>query len=105
MTFPPTGNEPQAQGDPMAPAPEPSPLDQTMGSAPETVNLLKSVSDEDQKKYAEDVCRRTEIDLKSSAEFRKRRTSIVRLYLGQMPPPADDQMNYAQVHYAIVAVA
>ena len=65
------------------------------GSAPETVNLLDTLDEETQKKYGEDVCRRTDVDLKSSADFRKRRANIVKLYLGQMPSPGDDQMNYA----------
>lgn len=78
----------------------------TLGFAPETVDLTGTLSDEDQKKLADDVVRCFERDWKGSEKFRERRTSIVKLFLGILPPREDDDgIGGAQVHYPIIATA
>ncbi len=85
---------------------EPPAVDAALaGSAPETVNLVAKLKPDDLKKYGEDVCRFYEVDHSSSEDFRSRRANIVKLYLGQMPPPPEDGFTYARVHYPIVATA
>lgn len=84
----------------------PSGVDASLaGSAPETVNILAQLPPDKVETYGQDVCRYYDVDLKSSEGFRNRRANIVKLYLGQMPPPNDDGFGYAQVHYPIIATA
>lgn len=94
----------------MGPEPMLGPLPhdaETMGFAPETVDLLATTGDEDQKALAEDVIRKFERDWKSMEKYRQKRTSIVKLFLGILPPLEDEDgsVGGAQVHYPLVAIA
>lgn len=79
----------------------------TLGFAPESVDLTSTLAVEDQQKLADDVLRCFERDWKGSERFRARRTSIVKLFLGMLPPRDDEDgdIGGAQVHYPIIAVA
>lgn len=86
------------------------PLDhdaETMGFAPETVNLLPALSDKDQATLAEDVSRKFDRDWKSMEKYRAKRTSIVKLFIGMLPPVDDEDaaVGGSQVHYPLVAIA
>lgn len=76
------------------------------GNAPETVNLVETLSVEDQEKYAKRVVEDYERDMKSGEKFRERRARIVRLALGDIPPPKDgEKFRLARIHYAIIMTA
>lgn len=79
----------------------------TDGFAPETVDLVATLGDADQQKLADEVIRAYERDWKGSERFRERRTSIVKLFLGMLPPvdDADGSIGGARVHYPIIATA
>jgi len=75
----------------------------TAGLQPETVNLAKSISEEDAQKYVDDVCETYERDWDSGAKHRKRIAKILRLALGDIPPPSDgEKFRLARIHYPIV---
>ena len=84
-------------------APETSIEDVTMDKAPETVNLVASITDEaDQRKIASRVFKDYETDHRSSERYREKRASILKLFIGMLPPSQDDG---AQIHYSIIAQA
>lgn len=72
------------------------------GKAPETVNLVPSLDEEDRKKIANRVYRDYERDDRSSEKYRKKRDSILKLFIGMLPPSEGDG---AQIHYSIIAKA
>lgn len=78
----------------------------TQGLAPETVNVAEVMSEEDLKKCGERVCRDFDRDWDSSKDYRLRRDSILKLFLGHLPSPVDgEELAHAQVHYPIIAKA
>lgn len=79
----------------------------TENLAPETVDLVATLGVEDQQKLADEVIRAYERDWKGSERFRARRTSIVKLFLGMLPPADDEDgsVGGARVHYPIIATA
>lgn len=73
------------------------------GKSPETVNLLASITDEaEQKKIGSRVWKDYDRDLRSSERYREKRASILKLFIGMLPP---NQNDGAQVHFSIVAKA
>jgi hypothetical protein len=75
----------------------------TMGKAPESVNLLQSITDEqEQAKIGNRVWKDYDRDFRSSERYREKRASILKLFIGMLPPSQDDG---AQVHYPLVATA
>jgi hypothetical protein len=74
------------------------------GYAPESVNLVDQLSEQDQKALASEVVKGFERDWDSAEDFRERRDSIIRLYLGIMPALEDGEFR-TQIHYAIIATA
>ena len=84
--------------------PAPLPIDAvTMGKAPETVNLLASITDEaEQRKIGNRVWKDYDRDFRSSERYREKRASILKLFIGMLPPSENDG---AQVHFSIVAKA
>lgn len=87
------------------PVDEPAHEQELQGSAPETVNLVSTLDEEFVKKLGQEVYDNIEEDLRSSEQFRERRTSIVKLALGIMPPRPDGHDTLAQVHYPIIMTA
>src|SRR5690348_3872061 len=75
------------------------------GSAPETVNLVKTMSDDDQKACAEKIVRDFERDQKSGQKWRDRHARVLQLALGDLPEPEDGDTNKARIHYAIIMKA
>lgn len=76
------------------------------GLAPETVNLVPHMAKHELETLGSRVVKRFEKDWKSSTKFRKRRASILKLFLGDLPPIADsDAIANAQIHYPIIAKA
>jgi hypothetical protein len=73
-----------------------------MGKAPESVNLLDSIPDDEQSKIASRVFKDYERDLRSSEKYREKRASILKLFIGMLPPSENDG---AQVHFSIIAKA
>jgi hypothetical protein len=74
-----------------------------MGSAPETINLLDTITDEqEQQKIANRVYKDYDRDFRSSEKYREKRASILKLFIGMLPPSQDDG---AEVHYPIVSTA
>jgi hypothetical protein len=98
-------------GDPQGTGPEDilqTPHDAaTQGYAPETVNLVYKLLEEDQKKCAESVCTKYDRDYKSSEKYRTRRANIIKLFLGLLDQTdnEDGESRSAQVHYPIIATA
>lgn len=86
------------------PFPGPKHDSETEGFAPETVNLVETMSPEDQEKLAAWVVKNYELDLKSSEKFREKRTQLVKIALGMLPPRSEGQEG-AQIHYPIVLTA
>ena len=84
--------------------PAPLPIDAvTMGKAPETVNLLASITDEqEQAKIGNRVWKDYDRDFRSSERYREKRASILKLFIGMLPPNENDG---AQVHFGIVSKA
>lgn len=75
----------------------------TAGMSPETVNLVPSITDEnDRKKIANRVYKDYDRDFRSSERYREKRASILKLFIGMLPPSQDDG---AQIHYSIIAKA
>ncbi len=74
----------------------------TSGSAPETVNLVPTLTDEERKEIGEGVWTNGDRDWKSSERYRKHRDNILKLYLGIMPSKED---GFSQIHFSIVAKA
>lgn len=73
------------------------------GKSPETVNLLASITDEaEQKKIGNRVWKDYDRDFRSSERYREKRASILKLFIGMLPP---NQNDGAQVHFSIVAKA
>ncbi len=73
------------------------------GHAPETVNLVPTITDEsERKKIASRVFKDYERDFKSSERYREKRASILKLFIGMLPPSQD---GGAQIHYSIIAKA
>lgn len=95
-----TGPEDQLPTPPTADA-------ETLGLAPETVDLVSTLTDAEQETLAADVVRAFERDWKGSEKFRERRTSIVKLFLGILPELSDasGEEGSARVHYPIIATA
>lgn len=80
---------------------------ETLGFAPETVDLVSTLSDAEQEALATEVMRAFDRDWKGSEKFRARRTSIVKLFLGILPESDDasGDEGSARVHYPIIATA
>lgn len=98
--------EPEAL-DPMLEMPEevkPPMTAQLEGYAPESVNLAQSLSPEEERKLVDETIQNYERDWDSSRDYRERRDSILRLYLG-IVPDGDGSANRAKIHYPIIAVA
>ncbi len=73
------------------------------GRAPETVNLVPSITDEDERrKIANRVWKDYDRDFRSSERYREKRASILKLFVGMLPPSEGDG---AQIHYSIIAKA
>lgn len=108
---PPTDNYDSIPLDELGPEPllPPLPHDaETMGYAPETVDLLATLGEAEQQDLADDVIRKFERDWSSMEKYRQKRTSIVKLFLGMLPPTEDGEdagTAGAQVHYPIIAIA
>src|SRR5688572_27212042 len=104
-----TYEEPQQEGPETELAEQGQPLQVdaiTTGMAPETVNLSTTLSEEDAKKYAERVCTDYDMDWDSSAKYRQRRAKILKLAIGDIPPPADgEKFRLARIHYPIIMTA
>lgn len=76
------------------------------GMAPESVNIARTLTEAKQKEYAELVCHDYETDWDSSDSFRKRRTKIFKLAVGDIPPPRDgEKFRLARIHYPIIMTA
>lgn len=85
---------------------EPTPHDAaTDGFAPETVDVLHTLSDEQQQKLADRVFKHFEIDWKSMEGYRRKRESIFKLAIGMMPAREDGSEASAEVHYPIIMTA
>jgi len=72
------------------------------GKAPETVNLVDTIAEEEQKEIADAVFDDFETDWDGSDKFRQRRAQILKLALGELPPKED---GYSQIHYSIIMKA
>ncbi len=73
---------------------------------PETVNLVSTLSEKQQREYADRIVEDYERDLKSGERFRERRARIVKLALGDIPPPKDgEKFRLARIHYPIIMTA
>lgn len=83
--------------------PETPPIDASLlGKAPESVNLLDSIPEEEQTKIGNRVWKDYDRDFRSSERYREKRASILKLFIGMLPPSENDG---AQVHFSIVAKA
>jgi hypothetical protein len=76
--------------------------DELKGKAPETVNLVDSIPEDEQEEIGEYCFDRFTSDWDSSDKFRQKRAEILKLALGEMPPGEDD---HAQIHYSIIMKA
>lgn len=76
--------------------------DDSDGGAPETVNLVGDIDEKEQKRICDAVISETDGDWRDSEKMRTKRSQIVQLYLGDLPPKEE---GYAQIHYAIIAKA
>ena len=74
----------------------------TAGYAAETVNLVATLTDEEQKKLADTVWEDWDRDYRSGEKHRQHYADIIKLYTGLMPPK---EAGYAQVHFGIILKA
>lgn len=78
----------------------------TAGKAPETVNLAETTPAEDATSYVTEVCNSAEKDWDSSKKFRQRRAKILKLAIGDIPPPSDgEKFRLARIHFPIIMKA
>lgn len=82
----------------------PPPIDMAVeGRSPETVNLVPQITDENERrKIASKVWKDYDRDFRSSERYREKRASILKLFVGMMPPSQDDG---AQIHFSVIAKA
>lgn len=69
------------------------------GSAPETVNFVASIPDDEQQKIGDSVYEKWDDDWKGSEKYRTKRAQLYRLCFGQLP---EKEEGYSQIHYSIM---
>src|SRR6478752_8315137 len=78
----------------------------TAGLQPETVNLAKTISEDDAKEYAGKACDDYDRDWGSGDKHRKKLAKVIKLAVGDIPPPSDgEKFRLARIHYPIIMKA
>lgn len=72
------------------------------GKAPETINLVASISEDIQQEIADAVYSEYKTDWDSSEKYRKKRAQLLALCIGELP---EKEEGYAQIHYPIIEKA
>ncbi len=103
-------DEPEVQIEPMEESTEivieaPTVEELVADYSPETVDLLDALTTEEQKKCAERVVEDTQTDEDSSQKWRERHAQILKLALGDLPPPEEGSFAKARIHYGIIMKA
>lgn len=69
------------------------------GRAPETINLVETIPEDEQQDIADDVYQSWKDDWDGSSKYRKRRADLNALTIGELP---EKEEGYAQIHYPII---